>query len=711
MQWVFETLGIDKQADVSTVRKAYAKAIKQCDQVTEADRFQRIRQAYEFALQWAKQREASTPAIPEAESPNEAPTNTQQPATPTSTTLPHIVSQPVEPPSQVQSPLGPQPLEPSPLAPQPDQAPYARPTDAPRVASLQAMHSRIEPQPLKPRPVALPLPASTAPRQVVPFKAGERIAERNIGPSPDHTLSTEDTQASAKAVLQEFLTEARKPSVISIAGVLGKYANDVRLTSLDAKAEFEQVLLVHIFSGLVYVSVLDAACDLFAWETSYRHLAMRPDLVQRMLRHQSLRHLLAASGVHEELHWAMRAYVSVQQQPGLVVEPWEIVKANRMLERFDAFKQELGERYNAEAFEWWRQKLTSNPTLLASYRENKPAQETPPPVPRRSQQTARRQGGSLIWLWPVLAILGIIAGHTPSSTPNGDPSAYTSPARVSNPSTTPRQVSTANDPYLMNIDALRRIAVQGDPTAQNLLGNRYARGIGVAQDTQMAGYWYRRAADQGFPEAQYQLGELYWKGDGLAQNTQLAVEWWHKAAKGGNAPAQNRLAEAYARGDGIKKDYQAARSWWQEAAFHNIPNAEAGLGWLYENGYGTPRDTKAAIDHYRKAASQGDVTGQLRLASMYERGKGVPADPVIAVALLTVATEHLNPNAQGGREAWADLDRISAELTPAQHAAASQLARALSSTPVNFLATLDTTTQLRHSAQGTSSGQAKNRGE
>jgi hypothetical protein len=62
MHWAFETLDINAEADVASVRRAYARAIKQLDQATEAERFQRIRQAYEWALQWAERRHQVTAA-------------------------------------------------------------------------------------------------------------------------------------------------------------------------------------------------------------------------------------------------------------------------------------------------------------------------------------------------------------------------------------------------------------------------------------------------------------------------------------------------------------------------------------------------------------------------------------------------------------------------------------------------------------------------
>jgi TPR repeat protein len=320
--------------------------------------------------------------------------------------------------------------------------------------------------------------------------------------------------------------------------------------------------------------------------------------------------------------------------------------------------------------------------------------------PRRSQQATRGRGG-LYLLWPILAIMGAVVGHLPSSTPSYEPSEGAAPTHVSYQQASPAPQlppPPTNDPYLMDIDALRQSAERGNPTAQSYLGVRYEEGNGVAKSAHDAAYWYRLAAERGFPEAQFRLGELYKKGSGVPQNNPLALEWWEKAANKGHALAQNSLGEAYAKGEGVQKDYQAARRWWQGAAFNNNADAEVGLGWLYANGYGIPRDAKTAVDWFRKAAAQGDVAGQVDLALMFDRGEGVPADPVIADALLTVATEHQSVYAQGG-PGWADLDRISAHFTPAQQSAASQIARDLSTSPGNFLAILDTAIRFRHRMQ------------
>ena len=63
-------------------------------------------------------------------------------------------------------------------------------------------------------------------------------------------------------------------------------------------------------------------------------------------------------------------------------------------------------------------------------------------------------------------------------------------------------------------DDLRRMAEQGNPEAQFLLGTLYRSGDGVLQDDKQAVDWFQRAADQGYVRALSALGASYWSGRG-----------------------------------------------------------------------------------------------------------------------------------------------------------------------------------------------------
>ena len=76
----------------------------------------------------------------------------------------------------------------------------------------------------------------------------------------------------------------------------------------------------------------------------------------------------------------------------------------------------------------------------------------------------------------------------------------------------------------------RRLAEQGDVTAQYNLGVHYSNGDGVQQDDAEAARWYRLAAEQGDADAQYSLGFMYATGDGVPENDAEAVKWYRLAA-------------------------------------------------------------------------------------------------------------------------------------------------------------------------------------
>ena len=73
-------------------------------------------------------------------------------------------------------------------------------------------------------------------------------------------------------------------------------------------------------------------------------------------------------------------------------------------------------------------------------------------------------------------------------------------------------------------------AGQGDPQAQNYVGEIYERGLGLAPDHAEAARWYRLAADQGYSPAQMNLGQLYEQGLGVSKDQVAALNWYRRAS-------------------------------------------------------------------------------------------------------------------------------------------------------------------------------------
>ena len=81
---------------------------------------------------------------------------------------------------------------------------------------------------------------------------------------------------------------------------------------------------------------------------------------------------------------------------------------------------------------------------------------------------------------------------------------------------------------LLESDALRPRAVQGDAWAQYDLGQIFADGRGVPQDYEEALWWWRLAAEQGLTMAMTDIGLMYSLGRGVLQDGlhQPHTEWW-----------------------------------------------------------------------------------------------------------------------------------------------------------------------------------------
>jgi TPR repeat protein len=73
-------------------------------------------------------------------------------------------------------------------------------------------------------------------------------------------------------------------------------------------------------------------------------------------------------------------------------------------------------------------------------------------------------------------------------------------------------------------------AQEGDPEAQNYVGEIYEKGLGIEPDYETAAAWYTKAANQGNARARINLGFLYEKGFGVKKDLAQALNWYRKAS-------------------------------------------------------------------------------------------------------------------------------------------------------------------------------------
>ena len=221
--------------------------------------------------------------------------------------------------------------------------------------------------------------------------------------------------------------------------------------------------------------------------------------------------------------------------------------------------------------------------------------------------------------------------------------------------------------YLTAFKLAMPLAKLGDPAAQTLVAELYARGLGVPKDMELAAKWYgiaagsgdtasqlkyallllegryvtpdkvhakelmRRAADAGNSSAQFNYGQLLITEKPGREGVQQALPYMTSAAENGIADAQFALAQIYAYGVGLEKDDPyTARRWLLRAARSGFDTAQLDLGvWLID-GIGGKIDYDAGFGWMRRAANSGNTMAQNRLSHLYINAIGTRPDPIEA---------------------------------------------------------------------------------
>ena len=195
--------------------------------------------------------------------------------------------------------------------------------------------------------------------------------------------------------------------------------------------------------------------------------------------------------------------------------------------------------------------------------------------------------------------------------------------------------------YATALKVLIPAAKAGNPEAQNLLGDAYDDGNGVAADTATALDWWEKAAAQEFSKALHNLGYHY-----ESRDAERARGYYERAIAQGNAGSMNNLGFLYEAGMlGAEPDYAAAAALYQQAVDAGNVLAMNNLGTLYIYSNGVEEDLDRALDLFRRAAETGDARGLANLGAMYGNGYGVGTDRLASMALSEMAARLGHPQA------------------------------------------------------------------
>ncbi len=143
-------------------------------------------------------------------------------------------------------------------------------------------------------------------------------------------------------------------------------------------------------------------------------------------------------------------------------------------------------------------------------------------------------------------------------------------------------------------------ALDGNPLAQNNLGNLYRFGRGGPVDFAHALYWFSKAAMQGQVNAQTSLGDMYEKGDGVGRDFLRAAYWYRRAAVAGFFIGQYSLGEMFEVGRGIPKNLVAAMAWYTIAAKARIDPRNK----FYSEALGKALEARSTLERHMSTADR-----------------------------------------------------------------------------------------------------------
>ena len=107
----------------------------------------------------------------------------------------------------------------------------------------------------------------------------------------------------------------------------------------------------------------------------------------------------------------------------------------------------------------------------------------------------------------------------------------------------------------------RRLAEQGNSSAEVNLGDMYLYGEGRPKDATTALVWFRRAAETGYAPAEVRVGLIYENGLGVTPNGDLAVYWFRRASQQDYAPGEGFLIHMLKYSPLIAHDTREAEFW------------------------------------------------------------------------------------------------------------------------------------------------------
>ena len=176
-----------------------------------------------------------------------------------------------------------------------------------------------------------------------------------------------------------------------------------------------------------------------------------------------------------------------------------------------------------------------------------------------------------------------------------------------------------------DFEVRQTLARLGHGPAQHLLGQMYATGDQVPENSELAARWFKAAAEQDRPLSQFYLGMLYADEGRPIHDPEKAVRWVRAAAQQDMPAAQGALAEMLLAGSGVERDVDEAMLWYRKAADGGSASAKNNLAVIVlrqtsrapASDAKAERERQAALAMLREAAEKGFPAAQRNLGKIY----------------------------------------------------------------------------------------------
>ena len=166
-----------------------------------------------------------------------------------------------------------------------------------------------------------------------------------------------------------------------------------------------------------------------------------------------------------------------------------------------------------------------------------------------------------------------------------------------------------------------------DTTLLNRLGDVYADGKGIGQDSVKALTFFDKSANRGSPYAMCEIGNAYLNAQGgYKKDDKEAFKWYKNAAELGYGPGLRNVAGLYIRGKGVEKVPQKAIEYLKSAIEKGDVRAMVALGAIYVSGEGVLVNMEEGVKYLQMAADKKNVDAIEIIGDMYDEGIGVKRD-------------------------------------------------------------------------------------